>query len=216
VGVEAIVFDWGGVLAGDVSSGFTELEERLGVPAGTMPQLLGLHPCETDTANLWHLRELGRATASEWAQWYCDRVRAAGGPSIPPELIVASESDRFSMDPNAAVVAAARRWKAAGYRLGVCTNNFAELGSVWRARLPMELFDAVVVSCEIGVRKPDPEMYAHVTEALDAAPAATVLLDDFAGNVNGARAVGWQAILVGSDQAAAIAELEGLLGSPDP
>jgi FMN phosphatase YigB (HAD superfamily) len=51
------------------------------------------------------------------------------------------------------VIAAARRWKAAGYRLGVCTNNFAELGPVWRERLPMELFDAVVVSCEIGLRK---------------------------------------------------------------
>ena len=47
-------------------------------------------------------------------------------------------------------------------------------------------------------------MYAYVTEALDAAlPGQHVLLDDFAGNVNGARAVGWQAILVGSDHAAA-------------
>ncbi len=66
----------------------------------------------------------------------------------------------------------------------------------------MELFDAVVVSCEIGLRKPDPEIYAHVTEALDVAPTTTVLLDDFAGNVNGAHAVGWQGILVGSDHAA--------------
>jgi len=58
--------------------------------------------------------------------------------------------------------------------------------------------------------------WAHVTAALDVAPAATVLLDDFAANVNGARAVGWQGILVGSDRAAAIAELDELLGSPEP
>jgi len=215
MGVEAIVFDWGGVLAGDVSTGFADLEELVGVPAGSMPQLLGLHPCETDTANLWHRRELGRATALEWAQWWCDRVHAAGGLSIPPEPIVALESDRFSIDPNAVVIAAARRWKAAGYRLAVCTNNFAELGSVWRKRLPMDLFDAVVVSCEIGARKPDPEMYAHVTEALDVAPSATVLLDDFAGNIDGARAVGWHGILVSSDHAAAVAEVDSLLGSSE-
>ena len=210
------MFDWGGVLAGDVSSGFADVEERLGVPAGAMPQLLGLHPCETDTANLWHRRELGRATALEWARWHCDRVRAAGGLSIPPGLIVASESDRFSIEPNAVVIEAARRWKASGYRLAVCTNNFLEIGLVWREQVPMELFDAVVVSCEIGVRKPDPEMYAHVTEALGVAPGATVLLDDLPDNVDGARAVGWKGILVGSDHAAAIAELDRLLGSPEP
>jgi putative hydrolase of the HAD superfamily len=216
VGVEAIVFDWGGVLAGDVSGGLADAEERLGLSPGAMPLLLGIHPCETDTENLWHFRELGRATALEWARWYCDRMEAAGGPSVPPELIVAAEADLFSMDPNAVVLEAAHRWKTAGYRLGICTNNFAELGSVWRGRLPIELFDAVVVSCEVGVRKPDPEMYACVTEALGVAPDATVLLDDFEGNVAGARAAGWQAVLVGSDRAAAIAELDALLSEPEP
>ena len=131
---------------------------------------------------------------------------------MPPEVIVAGESERFAaIERNALVIEAAHRWKAAGYRLGICTNNFAEVGTAWRGQLPMEIFDAVVASCEVGVRKPDPEMYEHVTSALGVRPEATVLLDDFEGNVEGARAAGWQAVLVGVDHAAAIAEVDALL-----
>ena len=90
--IEAVVFDWGGVLAGNVLTGFADLEERLGVAAGSMPGLLGMQPTATDPANLWHQRELGRATALEWAQWYADRVSAAGGPPIPVDLLVARKA----------------------------------------------------------------------------------------------------------------------------
>lgn len=212
--IEAVVFDWGGVLAGDISTGFADLEARLGVASGSMPELLGLMPTATDPANLWHQRELGRATALEWAQWYADRVRAAGGPSIPVDLLVASESDRFTIEPNAEVVDLVRRLRSTGYRLALCTNNFRELANVWREGLPMELFDAVVVSCEIGLRKPDAAMFDHVTSALGVAPGSTVLLDDLEGNIDGARAAGWHAVLVGTDRLAAVAELDELLTAP--
>ena len=108
--IEAVVFDWGGVLAGDISTGFADLEERLGVAPGSMPELLGLFPTATDPANLWHQRELGRATALEWAQL----VRRPGqrrpaGPPIPVDLLVASEGERFTIEPNAEIVDLVRR-----------------------------------------------------------------------------------------------------------
>ena len=211
--IEAVVFDWGGVLAGNVAAGFADLEERLGVAPGSMPELLGMQPTATDPANLWHQRELGRATALEWAQWYADRVVAAGGPPIPVDLLVAGESERFSIEPNAVIVELARRLSSSGYRLGLCTNNFAEVGTAWRSQLPMEIFDAVVVSCEIGLRKPDAAMFAFVTDALGVTPESTVLLDDFEGHIDGARAAGWHAILVGGDHAAAVAALDDLVSS---
>ena len=208
------MFDWGGVLAGTVAAGFGEVEERLGIEPGSMATLLGMHPCPTDTENLWHRRELGDATALEWATWYVDRMTAAGGPTVPAELLVASEGERFaSMEPNTVVIDAVHRLKDDGYRLAVCTNNFVEVGAVWRERIPIELFDVVAVSCELALRKPDPAMFAHVTDALGTAPEATVLLDDLEGNVEGARAAGWHGILVGADHAAAIAELDDLLAS---
>ncbi len=212
MGIDAVVFDWGGVLAGSVGRDLAEVEQRLGVPAGSLPGLMGMHPCDTDTDNLWHLRELGRATSLEWAQWYAERLTAAGGVALfTPEQMVASEAVRFSLPPNTVVLDAVRQLHLDGYKLAICTNNFTELGEVWRAGLPLDLFDAVVVSCEIGCRKPDAEMFNHVTARLGVDPGSVVLVDDFEANVEGARRVGWHGILVGSDHAAAMTALAALL-----
>jgi len=209
--IEAVVFDWGGVLAGSVAGRVGEVEQRLGLPAGSLPGLLGLDPYDTDLANMWHRRELGQASALEWAQWYSDRLAAAGGPTVPPETLVAGERDRFTVTPNQPILDALPRLKEAGCRLAICTNNFFETRDIWQAGLPLDLFDAVVVSCDLGVRKPDPAMFEHVTAKLGVEPAATVLLDDLAANVVGAQRVGWQAILVGADPQQAVDDLESLL-----
>ena len=164
--IEAVVFDWGGVLAGNVADRAAEVEHRLGLAPGSLPALVGLDPYETDLTNMWHRRELGQATALEWAQWYSARLAAAGGPTVPAEMLVATERDRFTLTPNQLILDALPRLKNAGYRLAICTNNFLETRDFWQAGLPLHLFDAVVVSCDLGVRKPDPEMYEHVSGAL--------------------------------------------------
>jgi putative hydrolase of the HAD superfamily len=209
--IEAVVFDWGGVLAGNVADRAAEVEQRYGLAPGSLPALLGLDPYDTDLTNMWHRRELGRATALEWAQWYSARLAAAGGPTIPPEMLVASERDRFSLPPNQPILDALPRLKKAGYRLAICTNNFLETGEFWRAGLPLDLFDAVVVSCDLGLRKPDPEMYDHVSGALQLRAAAIVLVDDLPANIAGARRAGWHTVLVGADPQQAIEELDRLL-----
>jgi putative hydrolase of the HAD superfamily len=212
--IEAVVFDWGGVLAGGGAGGgqMSDVEQRLGVPSGSLRGLLGMHPYETDTDNVWHMRELGRATALDWAHWYSARITAAGGvPLLAPEAMVAAEAARFTLPRNEVVIDAVRRLHAAGYKLAICTNNFVEIGDVWRDGLPLDLFDAVVVSCEIGVRKPDPEMFDHVTDRLGVEPGATLLVDDIAANVDGARKAGWHAILVEADHTEAMSALAAIL-----
>jgi len=213
--IKAVVFDWGGVLAGNVVGAAREVEVRFGLAPGTLPGLLGLVPYDTDPTNLWHRRELGRATGLEWAEWYCARLAAAGGPTIAAEVMMASERDRFAATPNQPILDTVTRLRAAGYRLAICTNNFIETGDVWRAGLPLDAFDAVVVSCEVGLRKPDLAMYDHVTKTLGVPAAATVLLDDFPANVAGARAAGWHAIQVEADLHDAIATLDALLDEAD-
>jgi putative hydrolase of the HAD superfamily len=210
--IEAVVFDWGGVLAGGGNRNAGDIEQRLGVPAGSLPGLMGMHPCETDTENLWHMRELGMATSLEWAHWYLARVRDAGGvPLLTPEQMVATEAGLFCQPPNTVVLDTVRQLQSDGCQLAICTNNWTEIGAAWREGLPLELFDAVVVSCEIGCRKPDAEMFDHVTERLGVDPGSVVLVDDFEANVDGARRAGWQAVLVGSDHAAAMTALTDLL-----
>ena len=209
--IEAVVFDWGGVLAGNVAGRAADVEQRYGLAPGSLPALLGLDPYDTDLTNLWHRRELGQATALEWAQWYTAQLAAAGGPVIPAETLVANERERFAVTPDQPIIDALPNLKDRGYRLAICTNNFLETRDFWQAGLPIDLFDAVVASCDLGIRKPDPEMFEHVGRTLAIRAEAIVLLDDLPANIAGARRAGWQSVLVGADPQQAIDELERLL-----
>jgi putative hydrolase of the HAD superfamily len=105
-----------------------------------------------------------------------------------------------------------RHLRAAGYRLGMLTNNVAEWREAWRSTIPVaELFHDVVDSSEVGVCKPDPAIYHLACERLGVAPAVAVFLDDTERNVEGARAVGMRGILVGADPGEALDELDRLL-----
>jgi putative hydrolase of the HAD superfamily len=101
-----------------------------------------------------------------------------------------------------------------GYKLGLVTNNVREGSAMWRSLVPVdELFDAVVDSSEVGMRKPNPAIYHHALELLGGvAPEQAVFLDDSPGNVEGARRAGLKGILV-TDPEDAVAELDALLTS---
>ena len=116
--------------------------------------------------------------------------------------------------PRDAVFAHVGRLRAAGVKTAIVTNNAAEFRDAWRAMLPSEdLFDAIVDSSEIGVRKPNPEIYRHALAAVgNVAPERAVFLDDYDGNVVAARALGLTAILVEPDFTGALDELARLTG----
>jgi putative hydrolase of the HAD superfamily len=86
-------------------------------------------------------------------------------------------------------VRAARR---EGVRTGLVSNSWGQ-ERYDRASFP-ELFDAVVISGEVGLRKPEPEIYRYAAEQLDLAPEQCVFVDDMSHNVIGAQAVGMVAI----------------------
>jgi putative hydrolase of the HAD superfamily len=110
-------------------------------------------------------------------------------------------------------VEAARAARAAGWRTGLITNNVREFGDAWRAMLPVdELFDVVVDSHQVGMRKPDPRIFRLALEQLGGvAPERTVFLDDFPGNLAAAKALGMRTILVDHDWDVAVTELRRLL-----
>jgi len=212
--IAAVVFDWGGVLGGQPAGSFASAEARLGLAPGTFPGLLGLHPYETDHENLWHRRELGLTSAREWAEWFVARVAAAGGPQLDvTEMVEMVQRQVSGLALNPIMLDTARDLQSRGYRLALCTNNFLETAELCRTALPSGLFDHVIVSSEVRLRKPDSAMYRHVNELLAVEPEATVLLDDFPANIAGARAAGWHGLLVGPDLLAARAELESLLAA---
>jgi len=98
-----------------------------------------------------------------------------------------------------------------GYRMGLLTNNVREWEHRWRAMLPVEeLFDEVVDSARVGLRKPDPAIYALAAERLDVPGGEIVFLDDFAPNCLAAHAAGWTAVRF-ADTTQAIAALDAVL-----
>ena len=113
----------------------------------------------------------------------------------------------------APLVERVRELKAEGYVTGIITNNVAEFGDGWRGLIPIdELFDFVVDSSSVGVRKPDPRIFQLALQQLKGlAPQQAVFLDDYQANVDAARALGLKGITVGPDLDAVLRELEELL-----
>src|SRR5215207_4909928 len=91
-----------------------------------------------------------------------------------------------------------RMLRTDGYKTALVTNNVREAGPQWRDKVPLdELFDVVVDSSEVGMRKPNPAIFVHTLELLGGVdPASAVFLDDHPGNVAGAERAGLHAILV--------------------
>jgi putative hydrolase of the HAD superfamily len=107
-----------------------------------------------------------------------------------------------------------RALRGSGLFVGVLSNMVPTWDEYWRRLLPIdEMFDDVVLSFEVGTRKPQPEVFALAASRAGVAAENCLLVDDLEVNCTAAVAAGWQAIqFLDNDQA--IAELEALLAEP--
>lgn len=210
--VEAVLFDLIGVVARQ-----TGLDRWLAaVPAHQRPEVMAcfLGPRDTDTDHPRHRLERGELTLDE-AFGLIEAQACRSALPMPPltDLLRASH---IVADP--AGVAAVRAARAAGCRTSLVTNNTHELDHLWRPQLPLdELFDDVVASCDVGVRKPDPAIFAVALRRLgDVAPERVAFLDDVPAYVDAAARLGIEGILVGPDPAPALARLQARLATSRP
>jgi len=195
-GVDAVLFDFGGVF---IDSPFAHLEaaaETAGIPAATL-SLAVFGPYEQDTEHPWHRLERGELSFDACRSEIAAAGEASGLGAIDPIQVLIGMSSVGSSTRGFAVEAV-RDLRAAGLRTGVVTNNIAEFSVHWRAMIPVdELFDDVVDSCEVGVRKPDPAIYELACRRIGSDPSRTIFVDDHAGNVAGARRAGLIGICCG-------------------
>ncbi len=213
--IEAVIFDYGGVLSTTPFAGIAEYERKMGYPAKSLAQLLfgrgasPQGPTEEIPDHDWHLLETGRLTLDEFHERLVERSEAALGR--PLDL---GDYGQFLRELGVGVhwmmIHRVRELRAAGYRTAILTNNVKEWGQYWKGSIPIDLFDFIVDSCDVGLRKPDPAIYRVTCERLGVAPEAAVFLDDTRRHVEGARHVGLHAILV-RDPWAALAELDAIL-----
>lgn len=190
--IEVVVSDFGGVLTNPLWEGFAHVNERLGVPLGALNAgLTALHE-ETGVHPL-HALERGELTEADFLGQLEERVSAQLGR--PAGILDFPEHYWEALHANEPVLDELRAVKERGYRLALLTNNVREWEPRWRAMLPVdELFEVVVDSAFVGMRKPEPEIYALTCRRVGVAASSCVLLDDFDNNCQGARDAGMHAV----------------------
>ena len=214
-GIEAVIFDYGGVLSTTPFAGIAEFERQMGYPDKSLAQLLfgkgasPQGPTEAIPDHDWHLLETGRLTLDEFHERFVARSEAALGK--PLNLGVYAQFLRdLGVGVHWMMVHRVRELRSGGYRTAILTNNIKEWGRYWKESIPIDLFDVVVDSCDVGLRKPDPAIFRLTCDRLGVAPEAAVFLDDTRRHVESARAVGLHAVLV-RDPWVALAELDSIL-----
>jgi epoxide hydrolase-like predicted phosphatase len=214
VPLEAVIWDYGGVIATSPFRAMSRVEESLGLPPGSVSELMFgasyAHGDGEDAAEHdWHLLEKGRLSVKEYVTRLDARAKARFGEHVSFRDLSALGSGGTGIHWE--MVHCIRAVKARGLRTAILTNNIAEYGEYWLASFPSAEVDVIVDSSRVGMRKPEPAIYEHTAAELSVAPAACAFLDDVEANVAAARSVGMQAIHVTPDIRAAIAELESLL-----
>lgn len=206
--IEAVVFDFGGVFTTSPFSGLHAWHVERGLdPEQGLRLVFG--PYDQDTDHPWHRLERGEVALMAAAE-QIKAVAAEEGLELElSEMFGAmGGSDGVRTD----MVDLVLDLRARGYRTALITNNIKEFADGWRAMIPVDdMFEHVVDSSAVGMRKPDPRIYRLALDALGVEPAASVFLDDAEGNLVAARALGMRTVLVEDDHTGAVAELERLL-----
>lgn len=205
--VQAVLFDFGGVFMESPFAAVRAFGARQGIaPDRALELIFGAY--DSDTDHPWHRLERGELSLLDAREAILD----LGAPEHRIDLFEALGSLRnTSIRPD--VTQLARDARARGVKTAIVTNNVREFGDGWRAMLPVdELFDVVVDSAHVGVRKPDPRIFRLALERLGGTtPEQAVFLDDFPGNIVAAERLGIRGILVEEDHRPAMQRLRALL-----
>ncbi|NQX89248.1 MAG: HAD family phosphatase [Halioglobus sp.] len=210
--IKAVLFDFGGVFTDSPFHAVRAFGEELGLAADTVTEIV-FGSYQDDGDHPWHQLERGEI-ALEQAR---DDILALGEKRSQRidiyDLFSRMAGNNAGAKARQVLVDRVRDLQRAGYRTGIVTNNVKEFGEGWRGLIPVEeLFEFVVDSSHVGVRKPDTRIFDIALAQLQGMTAAEVVfLDDYQANVDAARKLGMQAINVGTDVEATIAELDRML-----
>lgn len=205
--IEAVIFDFGGVLTSSPFEAFTRFETERGLPADIIRRTNAANHLE----NAWARFERAEVDIETFDRLFAEESLALGAEVRGRDVLPLLQGD---LRPE--MVEALKRIKAQ-FKTGCITNNLPAnaIGSLTGRSLyiaeVMVLFDHVIESAKIGLRKPDPRIYQLMVETLKVDPNRCVYLDDLGVNLKPAREMGMTTIKVTSG-AQAIAELEKATG----
>ncbi len=209
---QAVLWDFGGVILTSPFEAFNRYEAELGLPRDFIRRVNAVDPDH----NAWAKMERAEIDLERFAELFEAEARALGGELSGRKVI-----ELISGEVRPEMVEALKRVRQR-YRIACITNNMpaghgpSMTRSADTARQVagiMQLFEHVIESSKLNMRKPDPRIYRHACDLLGVAPEACVYLDDLGINCKPARAMGMATIKVDS-AAQALDELQALLGLP--
>jgi len=194
-----LLVDFGGVLTTDIFVSFQAFCEEEGLEPDTVARRFREDP---SARRLLADLETGRIDEAEFEPRFAQLLEVADHQGLIDRLFA-------GMRPDAAMVGAVRAAKRAGVRTGLVSNSWGR-GRYDRSAFP-DLFDGVVISGEVGLRKPSPEIYSLGAERIGLPPEECVFVDDLRGNLKPARELGMATVHHVSPEQT-VPQLERLLG----
>jgi putative hydrolase of the HAD superfamily len=201
--IEAVIWDFGGVFTSSPFEAFARFEIERSLPAGIIQRTNAINHLE----NAWAKFERAEVDIETFDHLFAAESAALGAEVRGKDVIPLLSGD---LRPE---MVEALRLVATRFKTGCITNNLPDniIGSTGGRSLyiaeVMALFDHIIESAKIGLRKPDPRIYRMMVEALGVDPKHCVYLDDLGVNLKPARDMGMTTIKVVSSSQA-IAELE--------
>jgi putative hydrolase of the HAD superfamily len=206
--IEAVIFDFGGVLTTSPFEAFARFERERGYPVDIIRKTNAANHLE----NAWARFERAEIDLDTFDRLFAQESFALGGAEVRGREVL----PLLAGDLRPEMVETLKRISAQ-FKTGCITNNLpanaigSQSGRSFYVADVMALFNHVIESAKIGLRKPDPRIYQMMVEALSVDPSACVYLDDLGVNLKPAREMGMTTIKVTSAPQA-ISELESAMG----
>jgi epoxide hydrolase-like predicted phosphatase len=200
---DVLICDFGGVLTTPLQEGFLAYQDESGVSLEELGKAMGRAAEEHGDHPLFVL-ERGEITETEFRA----RIEPHLEDGFDLARLLALYFER--LEPNGPMIEFVRDLRGRGVRAALLTNNVREWEPLWRSKLPEvdELFELVVDSAFVGLRKPDPAIFELTLERLGGvAPGRCVFVDDLDVNCEAARGLGMAAVRFESAEQA-IPEIE--------
>ena len=188
----ALLVDFGGVLTTSVTRSFRAVCTELGLPPELAKEaFLEAYASGHEGDGPVHRMEKGEISVDEFAAGLAQIMSERSGVAVPPEGLVAKLFSLMELDE--AMFTAVAGAKRAGVRTGLLSNSWGS-ENYPHHRFP-ELFDTLVISGDVGIRKPDPAIFALAADRLSLSPAACVFVDDLDKNIEAAEEAGMAGVL---------------------
>ena len=207
--LKAVLFDFGGVFTDSPFHAFSAYAKKIGATQEQVTEIVfGGYVVDSD--HPWHQVERGEITLENARERIMTLGREQGLAVDIWEVFMAMAENGGGLRTE--LVDYVPRIRASGLATGIITNNVVEFRDHWRGMLPVdELFDFVIDSSEVGMRKPNPAIFELALETGGFTSGQVLFLDDYEGNVIAARALHIRSILVDGDGAKTVADLDAVL-----